>query len=181
LQTIDFPGSTSTQAFGLNDHGQVVGAYVDAAGAMHGFLLSKGQFQSIDDPFGVGTTLVNGINDFGALVGFYMDAAGNTDGFLAIPGGNIGFTSGATLTGTVANPSVVDGLINVGAVSQATEAMSITQLGSGDTDAEHLRPANAANILASAAAAALNPDFVDALFATTPDQTGHHNGHHRGN
>jgi hypothetical protein len=154
LQTIDFPGSTSSQAFGLNDHGQVVGAYVDAAGAMHGFVLSKGQFQSIDDPFGLGTTLVNGINDFGALVGFYVDAAGNTDGFLAIPKDSGGPMVGAN-----------DGLINVGAVSQAGQDSHV----------------NADKILASAAAAALNPDFVDALFATTPDQTGHHNGHHRGN
>jgi hypothetical protein len=107
---------------------------------MHGFVLSKGQFQSIDDPFGMGTTTVNGTNERGDLVGFYVDAAGNTDGFLAIPK-----DSGGPLT-----------------------------------HAELSRPANADNILASAAAMALNPDLVDALFATTPDQTGHHNGHHGG-
>ena len=42
-------------------------------------------WQSIDDPNGVGSTLVNGINAAGDLVGFYTDAAGNTDGMLATP------------------------------------------------------------------------------------------------
>jgi len=42
-------------------------------------------WQSIDDPNGVGSTVVNGINTAGDLVGFYTDAAGNTDGMLATP------------------------------------------------------------------------------------------------
>ena len=82
-----FPNSTNTTPFGVNQADQIVGAYVDGAGAMHGFLLSNpltnAHFKSIDDPNGVGTTTVNGLNDKGQLVGFYVDAAGNTDGFLA--------------------------------------------------------------------------------------------------
>src|SRR5229473_5284985 len=55
LTTLDFPLSTFTQALGLNDHGDVVGAYMDAAGLTHGFIFDgKGQFQSVDDPNGVG-------------------------------------------------------------------------------------------------------------------------------
>ncbi|HLX51461.1 MAG TPA: CHRD domain-containing protein, partial [Streptosporangiaceae bacterium] len=42
-------------------------------------------WKSIDDPNGIGSTVVNGINKAGDLVGFYTDAAGNTDGFLATP------------------------------------------------------------------------------------------------
>jgi hypothetical protein len=84
-----FPGSTNTTPFGLNQYDQIVGVYVDGAGKMHGFLVSKVWdqkiFQSIDDPNGVGTTTVNGLNDKGQLVGFYVDADGNTDGFLANP------------------------------------------------------------------------------------------------
>lgn len=83
----DFPLSTNTTAFGVNEYNQIVGAYVDSAGKMHGFLLShplkNANFQSIDDPNGIGTTTVNGINDHGELVGFYVDSAGNTDGFFA--------------------------------------------------------------------------------------------------
>jgi uncharacterized membrane protein len=83
--TLDFPGSTFTQALGLNNVGQVVGDYVDAGGAMHGFLYEviSGNYQSIDDPNGIGTTTINGINDNGRVVGFYVDA--NTDGFVGTP------------------------------------------------------------------------------------------------
>jgi hypothetical protein len=84
-----YPHSTNTQPFGINDADQIVGVYVDSATKMHGFLVahvwSHANFQSIDDPQGVGTTTVNGINGHGDLVGFYVDSNGNTDGFLAKP------------------------------------------------------------------------------------------------
>ena len=82
-----FPNSTNTTPFGVNKVDQIVGSYVDSANQMHGFLLSSplrnAHWQSIDDPNGIGTTVVNGINDNAQLVGFYVDGAGNTDGFLA--------------------------------------------------------------------------------------------------
>lgn len=87
--TFDFPGSTVTNPFGINIHDTIVGSYLDGSGVMHGFTLKtpiKGAtWQSIDDPNGVGSTVVNGLNDNGELVGFYTDAAGNTDGMLATP------------------------------------------------------------------------------------------------
>jgi probable HAF family extracellular repeat protein len=83
----DFPNSTNTTPFGVNIKDQIVGSYVDSNGAMHGFLLSSplnnAHWKSIDDPNGIGTTVVNGLNDNAQLVGFYVDGAGNTDGFLA--------------------------------------------------------------------------------------------------
>jgi len=85
LFTIDVPNSTSTQVLGINNFGQLSGVYTDAAGNSHGFVDTNGQFQSIDDPNGVGTTLVNGINDKGQVVGFFVDGNGNTDGFEASP------------------------------------------------------------------------------------------------
>jgi len=85
LTTLDAPGSTFTQALGLNNKGQVVGAYMDQMGATHGFVWTKaGGFKTIDDPNGVGTTIVNGINDHGNLVGFYGTAPINS-GFIAFP------------------------------------------------------------------------------------------------
>ena len=85
LVTLDAPGSTFTQALGLNNRGQVVGDYMDAAGATHGFVwTSAGGFTTIDDPNGIGTTVVNGINDNGVIIGFFGTAPINS-GFVATP------------------------------------------------------------------------------------------------
>jgi probable HAF family extracellular repeat protein len=85
LTTLDAPGSIFTQALGLNNKGQVVGQYMDADNNTHGFVWTANNgFVSVDDPNGVGTTVVNGINDAGILVGFYGTAPINT-GFVAAP------------------------------------------------------------------------------------------------
>jgi len=88
--TLAVPGASMTQAFGVNDSDEVVGAYTVGTGnsaVMHGFTWRPGHgFTRVDDPHGVGTTTINGINDRGDLVGFYTDSAGNTDGMLAVPG-----------------------------------------------------------------------------------------------
>jgi hypothetical protein len=90
LTTLQFPGGSDTQALGVNAKDQIVGSYLDGAGVMHGFVLTSplgptSHWQSIDDPNGIGSTVVNGINAAGDLVGFYTDAAGNFDGMLAVP------------------------------------------------------------------------------------------------
>jgi hypothetical protein len=84
-----YPGASMTQAFGINDSGEVVGAYTTGTGAKaktHGFTWRAGHgFTTVDDPHGVGATTINGVNGAGDLVGFYTDAKGNTDGMLAQP------------------------------------------------------------------------------------------------
>jgi hypothetical protein len=80
LTTLSFPGSTFTQALGLNNKGQVVGDYVDAGGFMQGFVFDGGNYLSVDPPGSTATT-VNGINDNGQIVGFFVDP-GNTIGFV---------------------------------------------------------------------------------------------------
>ena len=41
--TIDVPGAANgTVAYGINDAGQIVGYYLDAAGTFHGFLATPG-------------------------------------------------------------------------------------------------------------------------------------------
>lgn len=90
LTAYQFPGGTNTQAFGINKSDQIVGSYLDGSGVMHGFVLTAplgpvSHWQSINDPNGIGSTVVNGINAAGDLVGFYTDSAGNTDGMLATP------------------------------------------------------------------------------------------------
>ena len=93
---LSVPGSSSTQALGINDNDEVVGDYADAGGNTHGFTWTpRGGFQTaVDDPNAVATasantssSTINGVNDQGKLVGFYNDADGNTHGFLATPGG----------------------------------------------------------------------------------------------
>jgi hypothetical protein len=83
-----YSGVTMTQAFGINDSGLVVGAYTTGSGSSaqtFGFTWQNGTFHQVNDPHGMGSTLINGVNDRGDLVGFYTDSAGNTDGFLAKP------------------------------------------------------------------------------------------------
>ncbi len=82
------PGATSTMALGLNDSDWVVGDYVTASGATHGFIyrLGHGYTTNVDDPDGIGTTTLNGINDENDLVGFYTNPSGSvTFGLLAYP------------------------------------------------------------------------------------------------
>jgi hypothetical protein len=57
--------------------------YTDSGGNLHGFLLSKGKFATIDVPaaFGIGTVAF-GINPQGDIVGSYSDGSGNVHGFL---------------------------------------------------------------------------------------------------
>ncbi len=90
LTSFQFPGGSDTQAFGVSNSDEIVGSYLDGSGVMHGFTLTDptgpdSVWRSIDDPNGIGSTVVNGLNSAGDLVGFYTDAAGNVDGFLATP------------------------------------------------------------------------------------------------
>jgi hypothetical protein len=86
ITVLNYPGSTGTQALGLNNQGLVVGSWTDTSGNSHGFVynVSTATFTSVDDPDGIGTTIVNGINDDGVLVGFFGTAPLNS-GFVATP------------------------------------------------------------------------------------------------
>src|ERR1700683_281051 len=77
-------GADETQAFGINKGGVIVGAYT-IGNSSFGFIWQAGSFRTLNDPGGVGSTVINGINNADELVGFYTDARGNTDGFLARP------------------------------------------------------------------------------------------------
>src|SRR5262249_22991095 len=82
--TIDVPGATATQAFGINESGQIVGTYV-AGPIGHSFLLSEGIFTTIEVP-GATSITATGINDSGQIVGFYQDPTGVAHGFLLSQG-----------------------------------------------------------------------------------------------
>jgi probable HAF family extracellular repeat protein len=60
-----------------------VGSFTDANGHRHGFLLSDGQYTTLDDPnAGVFGTSAEGINDRGQIVGVYNDVNGYRHGFV---------------------------------------------------------------------------------------------------
>src|SRR4051812_1310373 len=68
--TFDVPGATVTQAFGINDAGQIVGIFRGATGSTHGYLKDGATFTTIDVP-GAITTEAHGINDAGQIVGWF--------------------------------------------------------------------------------------------------------------
>jgi hypothetical protein len=76
-------GGTSAVALGVNDAGQIVGQYTNAAGATPGFVVSGSNTTTINAPTGATSDLVNaqGINNNGLVVGFYLGNDGQVHGF----------------------------------------------------------------------------------------------------
>src|ERR1039458_9822073 len=74
----DPPGSTNTTVNGMNNAGQIVGSYLDAAGGTHNFLRSGdgATYTAIVVPGSeAGTTTTNAINNLGQIAGNYIDAS----------------------------------------------------------------------------------------------------------
>jgi hypothetical protein len=84
------PAWSATEAFGINDTGQIVGQYSDLGGT-HGFLLSGRTYTTLDDPLAIGgDTFAFGMNNTGQIVGSYTNATG-THGFVL--SGGIDYTT----------------------------------------------------------------------------------------
>jgi hypothetical protein len=70
----------------INNQGDIVGYYTDAAGAYHGFVRSaRGKFRTIDEPSSTSSpvaTIAQAINDWGEVVGFWFDSSFNFHGFV---------------------------------------------------------------------------------------------------
>lgn len=74
------PGPVNTQAYGINDKGQIVGGFGDSSGS-HGFLDTQNNFTALDVPGAAGSTTAFGINSNGLIVGWHL-AYGRRHGFL---------------------------------------------------------------------------------------------------
>ena len=85
--TIDVPGASFTNAFGINQSGVIVGIYQKTlTSAFHTFERSTaGTFSTIDPP-NVTFAGAAGFNDAGAVVGAF-DRGGSQFGFLRSPAG----------------------------------------------------------------------------------------------
>jgi uncharacterized membrane protein len=125
--TIDYPNAVLTYANGINERGEIIGAYND--GVSHGFYLHRDSYAPIDHP---GATFTNalGINSRGEIVGRYVDAAGGRHGYVLKRGE---FTTvdypGATFTGVTAidgegnivGRTIVDGVFHGFVLSRGEE------------------------------------------------------------
>jgi probable HAF family extracellular repeat protein len=96
--TINVPGANATRTLGLNDHGQIVGDFVDAGGVRHGYILSNGTFRTFDPPGSIQTRGL-AISNRGDIGGRYQDSAGVNHGYVLSHGSFTTFDfPGATAT-----------------------------------------------------------------------------------
>jgi PEP-CTERM motif len=109
LQNLTTP-TNAINAFGINDHGNIVGQFTSGTNTP-GFILNSitsSTFTTINQPTGVTSDAINaqGINNHGLVVGFYLGNDGQVHGFMA----NAPTTPG-TITATAItdpNTTVVD-------------------------------------------------------------------------
>ncbi|AIF48685.1 hypothetical protein HY57_16290 [Dyella japonica A8] len=82
-QTLDYPGSTQTIFWGINDFGEMAGQFDLNHTTPHAMVYRHGQFELLD-PAMLGTyfSAAGGPNDLGATYGAYADATGTQHGFV---------------------------------------------------------------------------------------------------
>ena len=81
MTAINVAGATDTAAYGVNNHGQVVGNSFDSSGVQHAFVFSAGTTTMLSGPSGSLGSGAFGISDDGVVVGSYADAS-TTRGFI---------------------------------------------------------------------------------------------------
>jgi uncharacterized membrane protein len=82
-ETLDYPGSTSTYAYGINNSGQIVGSYNGTENlTARGYVYSNGIYTPVDYPTAASGTTAYGINNAGQIVGMYYDSKSYHNGFL---------------------------------------------------------------------------------------------------
>lgn len=111
FEYIIVPGSKGTQARGINNKGEVVGAYADSSGLNHGFTYVSGKFTTVNVP-GAKQTVVNGIcYNFPVIVGTYINSKNQTLGFVEENG------SFTTIAYPDANATVATGINDKGVIT----------------------------------------------------------------
>lgn len=82
-QTLDYPGSSQTIFWGINDFGELSGQYAINGGTAHAMVYRHGRFRPLD-PRALGTyfSAAGGPSDWGVTYGAYADVAGVQHGFV---------------------------------------------------------------------------------------------------
>ena len=80
IKLLDIPAATQITANGINDHGQVVGQFVDKNGGVHGFVWEADSFSQVDYP-GMSAVNLYKINNLGQFVGSVNDPKCTVHGF----------------------------------------------------------------------------------------------------
>jgi hypothetical protein len=113
----NYPGSTTSSPLGINNSGQIVGAYTDSAGVSHGYVLFDGNFKAINVPFqGAVNTYPECINDEGDIVGLWgpslqqgFEETGGVYSVIQFPGATITFPFGINDSGDVVGVYIGEG------------------------------------------------------------------------
>jgi hypothetical protein len=76
-------GVNGTECWDINNTGSIVGDYVDANDAYHGYIydIAKTTFTDIAPPGSI-STVAYGVNDSNVVIGYYLDKKGNSHGFI---------------------------------------------------------------------------------------------------
>jgi probable HAF family extracellular repeat protein len=158
--SISFPGSSYTEAVGINNLGEIVGFFEDSSGAFHGFSQLPGKSPTQIDYTGGGQTYLYGINDAGQIVGFaYSPSTFYYQTFMYYGGvfyplgtysGNFEYTLGFGISGD----AVLTGLYYYEPITEDFE-LSATPSGSGSNivwggNTIALTPGGSANTVAHA-------------------------------
>ena len=81
LTSIDYPLSTNSTAFGINDAGELAGFYSDAASNTHGFVHSAGDIQRCGCRWSARIS-ADPIKNDGLVTGVYIDAVNGQHGLI---------------------------------------------------------------------------------------------------
>lgn len=139
--TLNVPGAYITQAYGINNSGQVSGTYYDTNG-QHGFIKSGSTFNTFDAP-GANVTYAYGINNSGQVVGYYSDSNGY-HGYLKtgdvftpvdVPGDIQTRPWGINNLGQIVGTSVVSGRPDYGFVISGGNLITFAVPGAMNTEA----------------------------------------------
>ena len=70
VQDLGTLGGSQSNAFGINNHGDVVGLAYGSDGVSHAFVYSNGQIQNIGQLWGPAASVARAVNDNGVVVGY---------------------------------------------------------------------------------------------------------------